>query len=158
MMNIFNFTNCQAIEEARLLVLKHIHDDYFLATLMQKDKFNHTSDTGLMIAKKLAEFSDSIYLRQYRPWNPFTKAIAYAKLPNIYFNSRKLFPVLDRAETIIHELCHCLGYSHRGNYNNEYNRGTVPYAVSRMFREYIESIKLQKLSHSRQETDGEERV
>lgn len=139
-MNIFNQTECPIIEEARLLVMAHFKDSDFLFRVAAVKGFNYTSENGLAISNKILSFKGEIYLRQYRPWNPWSRAIAYAELPNIYFNSRKQMSGMDRVETIVHESMHLMGYSHMGNYVTRYNLGTVPYKVSQMFRRYCEEI------------------
>lgn len=138
--NIYNQTSCENIEKARMIVMKHFRDAGFLSRVAEIERFNHSSDSGALVTFNIIGFTGNIYLRHYRPWNPWTRAIAYAELPNIYFNQRKNFPVMDRVETIAHECLHLLGYSHKGNYVTKYNLATVPYAVSRMFKEYVSEI------------------
>lgn len=139
-MKVFNHTNDENIEKARVLFLKHFKDEAFLLRIRCHGSFNHTDDRGHSVVEKIESFKGVIYLRNYTPVNPFTKAIAYAELPNIYFNSRKKFDYLERVETIAHEALHLMGYSHKGNYANAYNLGTVPYLVARMFKEYVSEI------------------
>lgn len=139
-MKVFNYTNDENIEKARLLFLKHFKDEAFLLWIRCHGSFNHTSDRGHSVVEKIESFEGVIYLRNYAPVNPFTKAIAYAELPNIYFNSRKNFDYLERVETIAHEALHLMGYSHKGNFANTYNLGTVPYLVAKMFKDYVGGI------------------
>jgi hypothetical protein len=139
-MKIHNMTNDLNIRDARNMVMMHLKDETFLEMVKNVASFNHTASTPMRVSMAIDDFEGEVFLRQYRPFNPWTKAIAYAELPNIYFNSRKSFPAIDRAETICHEIMHLLGYSHKGNYVTKYNLDSVPYKVAALFRKHLESI------------------
>ena len=48
--------------------------------------------------------------------------------------------LIGRVNNIMHEALHTKewGYKHRGNHNNEFNHGTVPYKVGDLFQQYME--------------------
>lgn len=139
-MKIINETNNENLRQALALVLKHYKDDAFLKAIKEIDSFNHTEDVGIIVAHKIQTFNKTITIKMYRPWYRWTKANAYAKDGVIYFNQYKNFPVIDRCETLIHEVTHLLGYKHRTNYVTKYNLLTVPYRVSNLFSGYVRSI------------------
>lgn len=139
-MKIYNTTNDENIEKARLIVMMHYKDDEFLNRVIRIIKFNHTHVLGVFVAHDIQSFDGDIYLRHYKPFNPLTKAIAYAEGNKIFFNSRKNMPWIERVETIFHESLHLMGYSHKGNYVNAYNLNTVPYKVAAIFKEYVSEI------------------
>lgn len=139
-MKIYNQTQDENIAKAAFIFMKHFKDQDFLNIVRGIQEFNHSEDSGRKVAITIDDFEGSIYLRQYKPFNPFTKAIAYAELPNIYFNSRKNFGFIERVETIAHESLHLMGYSHKGNYKTKYNEGTVPYLIANVFKNYVSEI------------------
>jgi hypothetical protein len=140
-MRIFNSTGNRAIEEAMKLVVNHIWDEKFLHLVAKEENYNYTKHSPEVIAEGIKNFTGDIFLKSYKSVNPFSRAIAYAELPYIYFNTRKDFSSLERAETIAHELMHLIGYSHNGNYVTASNLESVPYKVARIFKGYLESIK-----------------
>lgn len=84
----------------------------------------------------------SVTVKPWTPFNRWTKAIAYADYANrtIYINTRKTFGVHDRVNTIAHESIHCLGFSHVGNYANNFNESTVPYRTGDIFEKLSREI------------------
>lgn len=138
-MKITNLTKDENLKQAIAIVIKHYKDDEFLKQVRAIDFFNHTTDSGFEVARKIQTFDGTITLKMYRPWNPWTKANAYRSGNVIYFNDRKSFNVIDYAVTIYHEFCHVLGYGHKTNYVTKYNLGTVNYRISIMFAEYIKA-------------------
>jgi hypothetical protein len=120
----------------------HHKDRKFLERVRAVDKYNHTNihpiDVGNMIEFNLRNYEIDIV--GYKPLNPWSKAIGYAKGKTIYINERKSFDIFDRAETIFHETMHILGFSHKGNFVTEYNLKTVPYLTANIFVNYLKEI------------------
>jgi len=130
--------NDPTINQAALLFMRHYRDSEFLDLVESVQSFNHTRDNGKDVALNLSDAVLEITLKEYKTFNPWSAAIAYAEKKTIYFNARKKNQtVVDRCETIMHEALHLLGYSHRGNKPDSYNLGSVPYKVGMMFGRYI---------------------
>lgn len=98
--------------------------------------FNHTLETGPIVYLTIRQVLDSgvqgvFHVTEYSPWNRWTRAIAYAKNGTIFINKYKLpqLEIADYVGNFAHETMHLLGYTHRGNYVNDYNLKTVPYIV-----------------------------
>lgn len=100
--------------------------------------FKYTTHTNYEVVKILKDGYASdvvIKVKGYYPRNPFTKAIAYTLGGNeIFINLRKInsFTYQDYANTIAHELCHILGYSHGNNYITPDKLFSVPYAIGKL--------------------------
>lgn len=139
-MKVYNHTQDLNIEKASLIFMKHFKDEEFLKRVRLVASFSHADSSGSEVAYYIATAKGSVYLRHVKPKNPFTKMIAHAELPNIYFNSYKQMHWIERVETICHEVMHLLGYSHDGNFATEYNLKTVPYLVAEMFKEYVSEL------------------
>jgi len=104
--------------------------------------FNHTKDRcGDVYLKIKRVDSLLITVTTYRPWNPWTKAIAYAQNNTIYVNERKLnsLEIADYVGNFCHETMHLLGYQHKGNYVTEYNLRTVPYVIGSLAEAWARS-------------------
>jgi len=130
----------KTIHEAAALVEKHFKDTQFLLNISSEVFFN-TKDSGHIVASKINQSDLTMNIVPYKTKLPWSKAIGYASGNTIYVNIRKLdLPLRDRCNNFIHELCHLLGYSHKGNYVTEYNLNTVPYKIGSLFEEYLESI------------------
>tara|TARA_R110000868_G_scaffold268180_1_gene527408 strand:+ start:1642 stop:2055 length:414 start_codon:yes stop_codon:yes gene_type:complete len=131
----------KVIHDAAALVEEHYKDEKFLFKLGTIQKFNYAYDSGHDVRVKIFNSDIVMNIVPYKTKLPWSKAIGYASGDTIYVNTRKLdLPLADRVENFMHEPMHLLGYSHKGNYNNEFNRGTVPYRVAEIFRKYLESI------------------
>lgn len=133
-------TSDATIIEAVRLFEKYWDEYDFIASIANHGEFNECDLHGYRLGNAILQrFSDLEFtVTTYRPWNPWSKAIAYASGKTIYFNTRKSFPLMDRVETIWHECSHLAGFKHRGNQNNEWNRGTLPYFGAGLFREFVE--------------------
>jgi hypothetical protein len=128
----------EKLKTAVALIIKHYRDKSFMDELMKVKTFNHTKDSGADVAHKLLEASIEITVMPYRTWNIFSKVVGHAQGTVIFVNTRKLdLPIEERVENLMHETLHIIGYSHQGNYVNKYNLGTVPYAVSRLFKDHV---------------------
>lgn len=136
-MKIINETSNENIRKACAIVLKHYKDDEFLKMVKEIDTFNYTSDPGIIVAHKIQSFNGEVRISSYRPFWRWSKAIAYEKNDVVYFNEYIDAPVLDRVETIAHEIYHAIGYSHKGNYVNQFNISTVPYLCANLFKKYV---------------------
>jgi hypothetical protein len=125
-------------------IVAHYYNDYkFLEKLRTIDRFNYTTDSGRDVAEKLKNATITVIIREWKPMWRWTKQTGHAEFNKelntgiVYLNTYKLNrPLFDLVETFLHEPLHMLGYAHKGNTNNEFNRGTVPYKVSSMFAEY----------------------
>ncbi len=131
----------KTIRQAAALVERHYDDYKFLDLVSNSTSFNYTKDRGFVVADKIFNGIIGMNIVPYKTWSPWSKVIGYAKGNTIYVNTRKLdLPLKDRVENFMHEPLHLLGYSHKGNSNNEFNRNTVPYRVASVFVKYLESI------------------
>ena len=131
----------KTIHQAAALVKKHYNDLVFLKNVAQIESFNFTRDKGIDVAHKINESEITMNIKSYRTWSPFSKVIGHAKGDTIFINTRKLdLSLEDRIENLFHEYLHLLGYSHKGNYVNEFNNGTVPFKVARIFSVYVISL------------------
>lgn len=142
-MKIISQINDEVIKKAASLVVDHAKDDLFLARIMQHGVFNHTPETGWLIAKKIANCQRVFYIVPYTHWNPFSKTLGHFEYPNYIVNMRKVnaLTLKERTANIFHEcLGHGLGYSHKGNYVTAYNLETFPYKGSQIFVEYLTDI------------------
>jgi hypothetical protein len=76
----------------------------------------------------------------YKPFNPWTKAIAYFDGKAIHFNIRKL-PNLSVAEitgTLLHEYAHYCGFTHGNNFKTkEKCLYSVPYFLSENVHKWL---------------------
>lgn len=134
----------QTIEIAAHLLAKYYNSYKFLEQLRTVKSFNYTSATGNDVAESLKNANIDIYIVGYKPWNRWSRVIGHAKLDRrtktvtISCNLYKLnLPLLARVNNFMHESLHGLGYSHKGNTNNEFNRGTIPYKVGKLFEEFV---------------------
>ena len=139
-MKIINEVNNETVREACRLVQEHFKD-VALKELFRDLKFNHTSNHGADIYFNTFDFNQTVYIKPYRTFSPWSSVIGHAKGNTIYVNTRKLdLPLKDRVENIRHEIFHLQGYSHKGNRVTEYNLKTVPYLGANLFVKYLESI------------------
>lgn len=139
-MRIINEVNHETVREACRLVQEHFIKDEFLLMLYPLN-FQYTKESGATIAWNTHEFSQTVYVKPYKTFSPWSKVIGYAKGNTIYVNTRKLdLPLKDRVENLRHEIFHLQGYSHKGNRVTEYNLKTVPYLGANLFVKYLESI------------------
>lgn len=126
------------VKKACELVEKHYKDEEFL-NIIRDSKFNMTELRWphLDLEKMQGEF----FVKGYRPFNIFTKAIGYFEGRTCHINTRKMNMSLeDRTETIFHEICgHGSGYQHKGNYVTSFNLQTFPYLGSKLFVEYLKN-------------------
>jgi hypothetical protein len=131
----------KVIHEAAALVEKHYIDSGFLRRIGEIQKFSYTVKKGFDVVSSLQASSVVMTIAPYKTKWPWSKVIGYASGNTIYVNTRKLdLPLKDRTINFLHESLHALGYSHKGNTNNAFNRGTVPYKVAEIFGKYLESI------------------
>lgn len=132
------FLNDETILEAAALCELHYIEPGFLNSLCSVESFNFTKDNGSDVADKIFNSELEINIRPYRTKLPWSKVIGYAKGNTIFVNTRKLdLSLEDRVCNLFHEYLHLLGYSHNGNRVSEFNNGTVPYKVSKMFSEFV---------------------
>lgn len=131
----------ETIRKAAALVMEHYKDSVFLFNLGAIQDFNHTHDSGYALGKKIFNSDLGMTIKPYKTFSPWSKVVGHSSNGIIYVNTRKLnLSLKDRVENIFHESLHALGYSHKGNSNNEYNRGTVPYRAAKIFVDYLVSI------------------
>jgi hypothetical protein len=99
-----------------------------------KNDFRFNSGTGASIAHKLCTNNlPPVCVFIYRPFNPWTKAIAYFDGKAIHFNIRKLpfLTVEQITGTLLHEYAHYCGFTHGNNFKTkEKCLYSVPYYLS----------------------------
>jgi len=135
--------NDPTIAKAAAIVEKHFDDRDFLKLLALIKHFNFTEDDGSKVADKIGETTVILTVEGYRTKWPWSKAIAREEEGKVLFNTRKMtLDLSDRVETLMHEGLHAIGYAHSGNTADNFNLGAVPYAVSKLFVEYLKSIKV----------------
>ncbi len=91
-----------------------------------------TNMSGEQVAVRLCQRPlEPIKVMIWRPWNPFTRAIAYTDGDfMIHFNIYKLekLETLDMIGTLTHELSHLMGFKHGNNYRTKDKESfSVPY-------------------------------
>lgn len=139
-LKIINEVNNETVREACRLAQEHFRDAA-LKELFRGVKFNHTNSFGMDIYWNTYDFKETVYVKPYKTFSPWSKVIGYAKDNTIYVNTRKIdLPLKDRVENLRHEIFHLQGYSHKGNRVTEYNLKTVPYLGANLFVKYLESI------------------
>lgn len=134
------------LKKATEIVNKHYCDLSFLDRLIDS-KFNHTSDDGYEVAKKIVACTKTFYIIPYTHWNPLSSTFGHFEDPNYRLNMRKInaLNLKGRVKNIFHECCgHGNGYSHKGNYVTDYNKLTVPYLTAEIFGQYCEDLGLFK--------------
>ena len=140
MIYIENTINHPTLQQSALLFMRHYRDSEFLDLIRNVSKFNHTEDTGEMVAKKIEEAVLVIKVVPYKTWSPWSKVVGYAEGNTIFVNTRKInLPLADRVENYFHEATHLIGFSHRGNRPDAYNLRSVPYLTAAMFSKYVMS-------------------
>lgn len=141
-MKIINKTTDPNIAKAIELFEKHYADNDFLLAVARHTKFNECPHVGWTLAYMIKNGLDQINVTvtTFKPFYWRSKTIAKHYGDTLAFNSRKAGSVMDRLETMMHENLHEIGFHHKGEQNNEFNRGTVPYAVAGMFRAHVEMI------------------
>jgi len=131
----------ERIHQAAALVEKHYKDIQFLHKVEMNKTFNFTSRNGLYVAHDIRQSELTMKIKSYTTWNPFSKVIGHAKGDTIFINTRKLdLSLEDRIQNLFHEYLHLLGYKHKGNSVNEFNNGTVPFNVAKIFSQYVMSL------------------
>jgi hypothetical protein len=145
-MKIYILTDNTTIEMAAHLFAKYYNDYRFLEYLRTVPYFNHTTDNGSIVAKKLKNANIEILIREYKPLWRWSKAIGYAtfdkekNLGTVFVNTYKIdLPLYERVNNLMHESLHMLGYSHKGNSKTTYNLKTVPYKVGAIFEGYVKA-------------------
>jgi hypothetical protein len=140
-MNITSNIDDGVIRASSYLTSKHCRDKDFIELLASVIKYNHTNWTPEDIATGLYNASKNIHLtiEGYKSFNPWSKAIGYAKDRTIYINLRKLYDLdmYERAGNFYHEFCHIVGFQHKGNSVTKYNLETVPYKAGKIFENYL---------------------
>lgn len=136
---ICNIEN-DVIKESVRIVNKHYKDEHFLF-MIKHEKFNHTGDSGAVVATRIRLCDKNFYVIPYTHWNRFSAALGYFEDPNYRVNMRKVnaLDLKERVKNIFHECCgHGNGYTHKGNYPTAYNMDTVPYKAAHIFGKYLE--------------------
>ncbi len=137
-MKFMVFSDDPTLHRAAILVEKYYNDPEFLNILSKVPKFNNTNNNGQKVAFDIEDSHVVMKVKLYKTKFPWSKTIGYAEGDTIWVNSRKLdLSLADRTENFMHEPLHLLGYGHVGNYNNAFNRETVPYKVAAIFRQYL---------------------
>lgn len=113
-------------------------------------QFNFTEDNYIEVYENI--ISASVFLpdryvvvETYRPWNRFTKAIAYASKGTIFVNEYKInsLELADYVGNFAHEFIHTIGYSHEGNRVTQFNLSTVPYVIGGLAEAWARALKLE---------------
>lgn len=125
------------VDSGVFLVLRYFQSDKFLEKVKSAYGFNHTYKSPPEVAEDIKNYSNTIKIKSYTSRWPWSRAIAYTQNGVIYFNTRKSMDAYKRANTIVHETMHIMGYSHDGNTPSKYNDLTVPYYVGDMFEEFL---------------------
>lgn len=142
-MKIYVEINDENIRKAASVLIKHYKDKHFLDRIRSVSSFYFTDHSPEIVAQRIPRIMDhlEIYIRPYKPLNPFSKAISHSEGNEIFINTRKFyFPFIDRVETIYHESTHLCGYSHNGNRPTVNNLRSVPYLTASLFAKYVKEI------------------
>lgn len=129
---IVKFLNGSSYWQAKILVSAGkasavLSDPVFLAKVRAHPSFDFTGVTPAQVADTLAAAGDvTVSVGFFSKW--FTKEIAFEDEDGFHFNTRKDAQGAGGPGDLAHELCHQLGYLHRGN-GRRGNEGTVPYWI-----------------------------
>jgi len=108
--------------------------------ILQKTDWKYNSGSPSDIILRLLAEREPVNVYTYRPWNPFSKAIAYTDGKAIHFNIKKIG---DLSETemvgcLLHEYAHICGFNHGNNFPSEdKNNFSVPYYLSQNVKKWI---------------------
>jgi len=98
--------------------------------------FTYTEYSGLDVIEDvlIAHRLFPLELKFYTSFNPWSKAMAHVKKsqPNVInINSRKFHLRNDKewAACVVHELCHCAGFTHGSNKKTLKKLSSVPYKL-----------------------------
>jgi len=138
------FQNCiidkkmiHAIKWAQLLLKG---SSPMVLAILQKDDWRFNSGKSTDIILKLLTQRDPVNVFSYRPWNPFSKAIAYTDGKAIYFNIKKLDDISETeiVGCLLHEYAHICGFTHGNNFpSEEKNDYSVPYYLSQNVKKWV---------------------
>lgn len=129
---VVKFLNGNSYWQAKILVSAGkasavLSDPVFLAKVRAVPKFDFTSDTPAQVGDKLAAAGDvTVSVGFFSKW--FTKEIAFEDAGGFHFNTRKEAQGAGGPGDIAHELCHELGWLHRGNARSG-NENSAPYWI-----------------------------
>lgn len=143
-MKIINETGYAKIDDA--IAQFKTNSSYWLEKLTglgKKKTFTYTDKSNLLVGIELWKFINEdhqIFIRIYRPWNRFSKAIGATTEGSgvILLNEYKINSIssLEYAGTIAHECAHLAGFNHGTgifrNFNFADKNRSVPYAFGNL--------------------------
>lgn len=119
----------QALRATRFL--NEVHSGQHLN---QSQQFDFTTDGPDAIRKKM-EQAQSVRVDLYRPWWPWSKAVAFYDPSGIKLNTYSIErPDCQVINTLVHEWFHSLGYGHGSNFSHGKDN-SVPYFMGKRAEE-----------------------
>lgn len=128
-------TNIKALEHAAEAAQNLLREDSpMLYDIMKKNDWKYSSGDGYHIATCLRAYPFNVNILTYRPFNPFTRAIAMTNGDGaIHFNIYKVHKskLSDMVGTILHEYSHLCNFKHGNNFKTKHKcEFSVPYWLS----------------------------
>lgn len=132
--NIVGYDNI--LEAIKLAESFLVRDSALMTEILYKSDWKYRTPPMPMLAQMLFAEKETIKLFTYRPFWPYSKAIAYYKNNTINFNIYKLYKlsVKEIAATLVHEKMHQLGFSHG---SNRITKDKLIYSVPYFASEFI---------------------
>jgi hypothetical protein len=105
------------------------------------DFFTHTSHTPEQVLQTFQGHIPVVAVREYTSSWFFRNVLGHYKNGVINVNTRfsNSASVSDVAGNLVHELCHHMGYQHKGNNPTPYNLKSVPYVLGYMARDFVKN-------------------
>ncbi len=108
--------------------------------LLQKTDWKYNSGSSSDVVLCLLTPREPVNVYTYRPWNPFSRSIAYTDGKSINFNINKIGQLSESeiAGSLLHEYSHICGFTHGNNFPSEdKNKFSVPYYLSQNVKKWI---------------------
>lgn len=134
--------------KAAALRAEYFLEQVWIGNVKLPEYFTHTSDTPEQVRWKIGVppveagtlyKPQSVSVRTYRTWNPWSNVLGYTSRGVIYVNTRfsSRADISAIAGNLVHELCHVRGYGHKGNRPTAYNLKSVPYVLGYACRDWV---------------------
>ena len=133
----------QAVAAANSL----FQDDRFYDAIAAYDKFDYANVTPAEVARLIRDSALEMTIALYKPWNPFSKAVAYDDPLHptiIHLNARKMHrDIGSHCNTLVHECVHAVDTQYpetdfgHGNNSPVHKENTAPYWIGQLAEQMI---------------------